>query len=110
MIVLRESLTSVMPRRAFALLFGPLYRMIVVANLRLRLEDVAALVGPIDPEIAGQIIATGATREEIAQAVTEARGRMAFDENRPVRSARIAAVCALVEPLFAEDNIARGRD
>ena len=78
-----------------------------------RAEDVIELVGEIDALVVDKIVATGATREEIAQALAAVETALQFDDAHTVTpSPRIAAVRALLEPQLVgrEDNIGRGRD
>jgi len=77
-----------------------------------RREDIIALVGEIDADVVDKIVATGATLEEIAMALSAAETAIGFDEPRPPAWApRISAVRALLEPqLIARQNIVRGRD
>lgn len=71
----------------------------------------AALVRTIDVRVVEQVIATGATMSEIAQAVAEIEDELGFDEHRGSCTPRVAQVRALLEPLFEKrSNIWRGRD
>ena len=88
-----------------------LYRSTVSG--RARSEDIAALVGTIDAEVVDKLVATGATLDEIAQALAVVEDSLRFDDHLAVLpSPRVAAVRALLEPLLVgrENNIARGRD
>jgi len=78
-----------------------------------RPEDVTSVVGEIDAQIVAEIVETGATLDEIAQALAVAEAALEFDDCLAVtRSPRIAAVRALLEPQLVgrKANIARGRD
>jgi hypothetical protein len=79
----------------------------------LRREDVAAIVGEIEPQVVEQVIRTGATIDEIALAVAEIEDERCFDDHRSTSpSSRVAMVRALLEPLLTdrEGNVSRGRD
>ena len=78
-----------------------------------RPEDVTSLVGEIDARVVDEIVATGATLDEIAQALAAAEAALGFDDYRAVvQSPRIAALrCLLQSQLIGrDDNITRGRD
>jgi hypothetical protein len=74
-------------------------------------DDVAAVVGDIEPDLLDRIVATGATMAEIAQAVVEIERELGFDDHHQSPSPRVAVVRALLEPVYEHrDNISRGRD
>jgi hypothetical protein len=80
--------------------------------MSVRPEEVLALVGELDIASVDNIVASGATLEEIALALSAVETAVAFDDARTVAwSPRIAAVRAVLEPrLIGKDNIERGRD
>jgi hypothetical protein len=83
-----------------------------VRGAGVRAEEVIAIVGEINRRVIDQILATGATRDEVATALAEVEDNLGFDDHRSASpSPRIAAVRALLEPvLAAESRFSRGRD
>ncbi len=73
-----------------------------------RAEDITELVGEIDPLVIERIIGTGASADEVAEALVELESEMDEGEARPAgappASPRVAAVRVLLEPLFEDDD------
>ena len=61
-------------------------------------DDVLAVLGPVDDRLVMEIIATGATREELAAARAWAENDEApISEGRPLPSGRVALLAELIE-------------
>jgi hypothetical protein len=74
-------------------------------------EELTTLVGDLDTQVLQQLVASNASRAEIAEAVSQLEAELGFDDRSASRSPRVALVRSLLEPLFeARDNILRGRD
>lgn len=63
-------------------------------------RDIVALLGPVDDSLIAEILMTGATREELAQAWAWRQADEALiNEGRQHPSARVAELVALLEEL-----------
>jgi len=73
-----------------------------------RAEQITALVGEVDPLVIERIISTGATVDEVAEAVAEIEAELVEGEairiDAPPPSPRVSTVRALLEPEFEEDD------
>lgn len=62
-------------------------------------DEIAAILGPVDPMLIAEIAQTGATQEELAQAWNWVNADEALiNEGRPLPSGRVAELIALLEP------------
>ena len=68
-------------------------------------DDVRTLVGPVDDIAAAEIIATGATREELARAFAWVENNEAMlNEGRHLPTGREARLVGILEELAAVDE------
>lgn len=64
----------------------------------MRVEDITAILGPVDEVLIAEINRTGATAEELAEAWAWVSADEALiNEGRPLPSGRIAELVALLE-------------
>lgn len=65
-------------------------------------DDVIAILGPVDETLVAEVVATGATQAELAEAFAWANNDEALiSEGRPLPAGRTAA---LIDLLVAEDE------
>jgi hypothetical protein len=73
-----------------------------------RAEDITELVGEVDPLVIERIIETGATADDVAEALAAIETELVEGEDRPLDapppSPRVTAIRALLEPLFDDDD------
>jgi len=68
-------------------------------------DEIAAILGPVDPVLIAEIAKTGATQEELAQAwIWINADEVLINEGRPLPSGRVAELIALLEPPNEEAN------
>lgn len=61
--------------------------------------DVTAILGPVDDALIAEIMSTGATREDLAQAWVWLNGDEALiNEGRPLPSGKVAELVDLLSP------------
>ncbi|WP_424139576.1 hypothetical protein [Roseomonas chloroacetimidivorans] len=61
-------------------------------------EDVRSILGPVDNHLVARILATGATREELAEAYTWLSNNEApMNSGQPLASGRVAELIDLLE-------------
>ena len=62
-------------------------------------DDVTAILGPIDEVLMAEILSTGATRDELAQAWVWLQSDEALiNEGRPLPSGKVAELLDLISP------------
>lgn len=67
--------------------------------------DVNRLLGDVDPLILERILATGATPDEIGEALRVVEDQRGFgEESRPPSSPRVMEVCAVLDELSVLDG------
>jgi hypothetical protein len=70
-----------------------------VRDMALLREDVISVLGPVDETIVAEIVATGATPEELAQAWAWVNSDDALiDEGRPLPSGRVQELVDILAP------------
>jgi len=81
------------------------------ANTRLTREDLTRLVGEVDDLLAADVLATGASVEELAEAVRDLeRETVAGETAPPASTPRVAALRGLLEGPLAGDRWADDDD
>ena len=75
--------------------------------------DIVRVVERLDPSVVDAIVRTGATIDEVVEALSEIESELAYDDfHAPATSTRVEQLRALLGPLFRErpSHIHRGRD
>ena len=67
-------------------------------------KDITAILGPVDEVLMAEILRSGASREELAEAWAWAQNDEALiNAGRPLPSGRVARLIALIAPPEEED-------
>ena len=70
--------------------------------------DVNRMLGDVDPLIAERILETGASADEIDEALRESMDERGFEQPRPPSSSRVAEVRAVLDELDVLDESDEG--